>query len=40
MATHTSILARIIPWTKDPDVHGVHGVTNSQTRLEQLSMHA
>ena len=31
-ATHSSILAWRIPWTT------VHGVTNSQTRLTQLSL--
>ena len=32
--THASILAWIIPWTKEPGVWvTVHGVTNSRTRL-------
>ena len=39
LATHTSILAWIIPWTEEP-LATVHGVTNSWTRLKQLSMHA
>ena len=30
MATHSSILAWITPWTEEP---GVHEVANSQTRL-------
>ena len=34
MATHSSILAGIIPWTEEPG--GLHGVTTSRT---QLSMH-
>ena len=32
MATYSSILARRIPWTEEPD-RLVHGVANSQTRL-------
>ena len=32
MATHSSDLAWIIPWTEEPGEH-VHGVTKSQTRL-------
>ena len=31
MATHSIILARRIPWTKDPGRPQVHGVTKSQT---------
>ena len=31
MATHSSILARRIPWTEEPG--RVHGVSKSQTRL-------
>ena len=33
MATHTSFLARRIPWTEDPDGGTVHGVAESRTRL-------
>ena len=34
MATHSSILARRIPWTEEPGgLHTVHGVAKSQTRL-------
>ena len=36
MATLSSILAWRIPWTEEP---GVHGVTQSQTRLNHLSPH-
>ena len=36
MATHSSILAWRIPWTEEP---GVHGFTQSQTRLNHLSPH-
>ena len=39
ISTHTSILAWIIPWTEELPAT-VHGVTNSWTRLKQLSMHA
>ena len=35
MATHSSILAWIIPWTEEL---GVHGVEKSQTQLKRLSM--
>ena len=39
MATHSSILAWRIPWTKEPD--GLQPVElQSQTQLKQLSMHA
>ena len=30
MTTHSSILARSIPWTEEP---GVHGVTENRTQL-------
>ena len=33
MATHSSILAWRIPWTEEPGVDPVHGVTKSQTWL-------
>ena len=33
MATHSSIIAWRIPWTKMPGVARVHGVTNSWTCL-------
>ena len=36
MATHSSILAGIIPWTEEPG--GLHGVPKSRTQLKQLSM--
>ena len=36
MATHSSIPAWRIPWTKAE----VHSISQSQTRLEQLSTHA
>ena len=39
IATHSSILAWRIPWTEEPGGLTVHRVTNSQTRLKQLSMH-
>ena len=39
MATHFSILARIIPWTEEPGRLQSVGVTESNT-TEQLSMHA
>ena len=35
-ATHSSILAWIIPWTKEPDGLQAPGVAKSQTRLKQL----
>ena len=39
MATHSSILSRIIPWTEEPGRRvTVHGVTESDT-TERLSMH-
>ena len=31
MATHSSILAWIIPWMEEPDGATLHGVTKSQT---------
>ena len=38
MATHSSILAWRIPWTEEPaELHTVHRVAKSQTRLKQLS---
>ena len=37
MATHSSILAWRIPWTEEPTAHRV---TQSWTRLKQVSMHA
>ena len=40
MATHSSILAWRIPWTREALRGTVHEVTKSQTWLEQLSMHA
>ena len=33
MATHSSVLAREIPWTEEPGGATVHGVAKSQTRL-------
>ena len=34
MAAHSSILAWEIPWIEEPGrLHAVHGVTESQTRL-------
>ena len=37
MATHSSMLARTIPWTKEPGrymyLYHVHGVSKSQTQL-------
>ena len=39
MATHSSILARRIPWTEEPG--GLQSTwSQSQTRLKQHSMHA
>ena len=40
MATHSSILAWEIPQTEEPGGATVHGVTQSQTRLEQVRRHA
>ena len=37
MATHSSVLARRTSWAEEPGRLTVHGVTKSQTRLEQLS---
>ena len=39
MTTHSSILAWRIPWTEEPGGLQVHRVSQSQTRLKQLSMH-
>ena len=33
MATHSSILAREIPWREEPGRLIVHGIAKSQTRL-------
>ena len=33
MATHSSILARRIPWTEETGCCKVHGVANNRTRL-------
>ena len=33
IATHSSVLAREIPWTEEPGGATVHGVAKSQTRL-------
>ena len=33
MATHSSVLAREIPWTEEPGGATVHGVAKSQTGL-------
>ena len=41
MATHSSILAWKIPWTEEPvRLQSMHGVTQSQTQLRQLSPYA
>ena len=40
MATHSSILAWRIPWTEEPGGATVYGVSKSQTRVKQLSMHS
>ena len=37
MATHSSVLAWRIPWTEEPGGLQVLGVSQSQTRLKQLS---
>jgi len=34
MATHSSTLAKKIPWTEEP---GVHGVAKSRTRLSDFT---
>ena len=39
-AIHSNILARIIPWTEEPDGLTVHGVAKSGTRLSDLITHA
>ena len=38
MATHSSVLAWRIPWTKEPG-GTVHGVTESQTQLSEYYFH-
>ena len=41
MATHSSILVWIIPWTKEPGgLYTVHMVTKSWTQLKQFRIHA
>ena len=41
MATHSSIVAKRIPWTKEPGgLYIVHGVARNWTRMKRLSMHA
>ena len=36
MATHSRILARMIPWTEEPGgLQAVHGFAKSQTRLSE-----
>ena len=40
MATHSSILAWKIPWTRGVWWVTVHRVAKSQTRLKELSTHA
>ena len=35
IATHSSILAWRIPWTEEPGRLHVHGVTKSQTQLNE-----
>ena len=38
MTPHSSTLAWKIPWMEEPGrLHGVHGVTRSQTRLSNLT---
>ena len=38
MATDSRILVWRIPWTEEPGrLHAVHGITESQTQLKQLS---
>ena len=39
MATHSSILAWKIPWTKEPGGLQSMGSNKSQTRLKQLGTH-
>ena len=39
MATHSSILARKIPWTEEPGRVTICRVAKSQTRPKQLSTH-
>ena len=40
MATHFSILAWKIPWTEETGGATVHGITEGQTRLSNLSTHS
>ena len=41
MATHSSVLAKRIPWTEEPGgLLAVHGVAQSWTCLKRLSMHS
>ena len=38
VASHSSILAWRVPWTKEPEgLHTVHRVAKNQTQLKQLS---
>ena len=37
MATHSSILARRIPWMEEPGGLTVHGVEKSQTQLSDFT---
>ena len=40
MVTHSSILARRIPWMEKPGrLHTVHGVAKSRTRLSDFTIH-
>ena len=39
MATHSSVLAQRIPWTREPGGLQPMGVAKSQTRLKQLNTH-
>ena len=39
LETHSSILAWRIPMNRGAQQGKVHGITQSQTRLKQLSMH-
>ena len=39
MATHSSVLAWRIPWTKEPGGATVHEVTKSRTRLRAQHTH-
>ena len=40
MASHSSVPAWRIPWTEEPGGLQSMGVTQSQTRLKRLSLHA